>query len=159
MTPEQEIITDLLESVRALVLSARETLTLAEPTPRDADAFAAMPPLQRLATTAMIKQFEQLEGALHGLFRAMLRLLGVRLKGLYALDIANLMAELDVLDIPSRWVDMVKLRNDLVHDYPLHATDRWDRVVETRAAFPFLFDAAERAERVIRTRAMIPESP
>lgn len=159
MTPEQEVIADLLQGVRALVLSSRETLTAVEPAPRDADAFTSMTPLQRMATTAMIKQFEQLEGALHGLFRAMLRSLGVRLKGLYALDIANRMAELDVLDIPLRWVEIVKLRNDLAHDYPIHATERWDRVVETHAAFPFLFDAAARAERVIQARAMIPELP
>lgn len=157
MTPEQEIMADLLEGVRALVLSSRETLALVEPVPGDAEALAAMTPLQRMGTTAMIKQFEQLEGALHGLFRAMLRSLGVRLKGLYALDIANRMAELDVLDVPLRWVDIVKLRNDLVHDYPIQATERWERVVETHGAFPFLFDAAARAERVIRARVMIPE--
>lgn len=159
MTPEQEVVAELLEAVRTLIISSRETLALVAPLPRDEQSFEAMTSLQRMGTTAMIKQFEQLEGALHGLFRGILRCLGVRLKGLYALDIGNRMVELGAIDDAPRWVAIVKLRNDLVHDYPLVATERLDRVVDAHDAFPFLFDAAARAEHVIRERALLPELP
>lgn len=159
MTPEQEVIADLLTAARALVASATETRALIDAMPGDDASFAAMTSLQRMATTALLKEFEQLQDTLNGLFRAILRALGVRLKGLYALDIGNRMAELGILDDPKAWVAIVKLRNELVHEYPIGSGDRYDRFGQAHAAFPFLFDAAERAERVIRKRALLDEQP
>ncbi|UUL82602.1 hypothetical protein [Sphingomonas qomolangmaensis] len=157
MTPEQEIIFDLLEAARALVKSSSEALDLLGSPPASADNFAAMTTIQRITTTALLKQFEQLEGTLHGLFRAILRALGVRLKGLYPLDIANRMAELDVLDDPPRWVAIVKLRNNLAHDYPPETGDRYERFLEAYASFAYMFDATQRVERVIQERHLLDE--
>jgi hypothetical protein len=112
-----------------------------------------------MAATAMLKQFEQIEGLLSGLFRATLRTLGVRLKGLYAQDIGNRMVELDIIDDADRWVAIVKLRNELVHEYPLGSSDRYDRFASAYDAFPFLFDATERARRVIAARGMLEPKP
>lgn len=155
MTPEQEVLADLLAAATAITASAREAMPLAGEPPADHVAFAAMTPMQRVATTALLKQFEQLEGALSGLFRAILRSLGVRLKGLYPLDIANRMAELDILDRPEDWLMVVKLRNELVHEYPLGSSERYHRFVDALIALPFLFDAAERAARVARARGLL----
>lgn len=155
MTPEQEVIADQLTAITLVVRSARETLPLIGVMPTDHEAFAAMTTLQRVAATAMLKEFEQLEGLLHGLFRVLLKTLGVRLKGLYPLDIANKMAELGILEDPARWVAIIKLRNDLVHDYPLGMSDRYDRFADALACFPFIFDAAELAERVIAERRLL----
>lgn len=155
MRPEQEVLTDLLDAAGMIVRSAREATPLAGPPPEDDTAFAAMTPVQRIATTALLKQFEQLEGTLSSLFRAVLRTLGVRLKGLYPQDIANKMAELGVLDEPGRWVEIVKLRNDLVHEHPLGSSERYDRFVDALRSLPFLFDAADRAGRIIVQRGLI----
>jgi hypothetical protein len=155
VTPEQEIVADQLDAIAAVVRSARETLPLIGTMPADDAAFASLTPLQRIASTAMLKEFEQIEGLLSGLFRAILRTLGIRLKGLYPLDIANRMAELDILDEPDRWVAIVKLRNELVHEYPLGSSDRYDRFIAAFDAFPFLFDAAERAHRVVAARHIL----
>lgn len=155
MTAEQEIVADQLEAIAAVARSAREALPLIGAMPADDAEFAAMTAIQRMAATAMLKQFEQAEGLLSGLFRAILRTLGVRLKGLYALDIANRMAELGILDDPDRWVTIVKLRNELVHEYPLGSSDRYDRFSAAHDSFPFLFDAAERAERVVAERGLL----
>ena len=114
---------------------------------------------QRIAATAMLKQFEQLEGLLSALFRAILRVLGVRLKGLYPLDVANRMAELDVLDDPDRWIGIVKLRNALVHEYPLGSSDRYDRFADAFDALPFLLDSVERASRVVAERRLLEAKP
>lgn len=159
MSPEQEIIADLLRAARALTISARDSLEIMGEMPHDDASFAEMTVMQRVATTAMLKDFEQLEGTLSGLFRSILRALGVRLKGLYPLDIANRMAELNVLDDPKRWAAIVKLRNELVHEYPIGSGDRYHRFVAAHAAFPFLFDAAARAEQVVRERGLLDEQP
>lgn len=158
MTPEQEIIVDQLEAIGAVARSARETLPMIGAMPPDDASFAAMTPLQRMAATAMLKEFEQIEGLLSGLFRAVLRTLGVRLKGLYPLDIGNRMVELDIIDDADRWMAIVKLRNDLVHEYPLGSSDRYDRFAAAHESFPFLFDAAARAERVIAQRRLLEPS-
>lgn len=155
MTAEQEVLADQLDAIEAVVSSARETLPLIGPMPLDHAAFRAMTPIQRMAATAMLKQFEQIEGMLSGLFRAMLRTLGVRLKGLYPQDIGNRMAELDIIDDADRWVAIVKLRNELVHEYPLGSSDRYDRFASAHEAFPFLFDAAARARQVIEVRGLL----
>lgn len=159
MTGEQEIVADCLRAVRSLVSSARETLALVGEVPRDLDAFAALTPMKRMATTASLKQFEQLEGALHGLFRGILRVLGVRLKGLYALDIGYRMEELDIIDDAQRWLAIVQLRNELVHDYPDAEAVRLARLGAALAAFPFLLDAAQRADHVVTTRNLLKETP
>lgn len=159
MTPEQEIVADQLEAITRVVRSARETVPMVGTMPSDDAEFEAMTALQRMAATAMLKEFEQLEGLLSGLFRAILRTLGVRLKGLYPLDIANRMAELDILSDPERWVAIVKLRNELVHEYPLGSSNRYDRFSAAFAALPFLFDAAERAERIVAELGLLEPNP
>lgn len=155
MTAEQEVIADQLSAIAAVARSARETLPLIGAMPADDAAFDAMTPIQRMAATAMLKHFEQIEGLLSGLFRAVLRSLGVKLKGLYAQDIGNRMAELTIIDDPDRWVATVKLRNELVHEYPLGSSDRYDRFLAAHDSWPFLLAAAQQAERVITERGLL----
>ena len=159
MTPEQDIVADQIEAIAKVTQSARHALPLIGAMPKNDPAFAAMTDLQQIAATAMLKQFEQIEGLLSGLFRAILRILGVRLKGLYALDIANRMVELGILDDADRWVTIVKLRNELVHEYPLGSSERYDRFIAAYEAFPFLFDAVDRAIAVVAARDLLKEHP
>ena len=159
MTGEQDVIDDLVRSAERIVSSAKETLTLVERVPADEASFAALTPIERVATTAALKQFEQLQDVLNGLFRAVLRHLGVRLKGLYPLDIGDRMEELDIIDDPSRWLAAVKLRNELVHEYPDAPIVRLARLREAVDALPFLFDAAERAARAVARRGLLKDKP
>jgi hypothetical protein len=159
VTAEQEVLADQLAAIAAVVASARETLPLVGTMPRDDAAFAAMTPLQRLAATAMLKQFEQLEGLLSGLFRTALRASGVRLKGLFPRDVGDRMVELGVIDDAAHWVALVKLRNELVHEYPLGTSDRYDRFAAAFDAFPFFFDAADRARRMVVARGLLDPEP
>lgn len=59
MTAEREILAGLLASVRELVRSGRETLQFLTELPADADAFATLPVMARVASTAALKHFEQ----------------------------------------------------------------------------------------------------
>lgn len=158
MTPEQEVIADLLATARRLAASARETLTLIETIPFDEAGFQALTPIERIATTAALKQFEQIEDTLNGLFRAILRALGIRLKGLYPLDIGHRMEELDVLDDAERWLAIVKLRNELVHDYPKEEAEQLSHLQAAIAALPVLFDAVYRTGRLVAARDLLADN-
>lgn len=158
MTPEQEILTDLIEQVRALRESMPPTLAMIGDLPRDVDTFDAIPVTARIGTTAMLKQFEQLEDALASTFRSVLKALGQRLKGLYPLDIGNRMVDLDVLDDGHAWLEIVKLRNHLVHEYSLDADQRLLRMTQAYDAIPLLLDAAVRVDRLIADRKLL-ETP
>ncbi len=155
MTPEQEVIVDLLAQVQASATALSETVPLIDPMPTSPAMFDGLPIIARVASTAMLKQVEQLEGGLVGLFRAVLKSLGVSPKGLYPTDIANHMTELDVLDDALEWVEIVKLRNELVHEYPLGANDRFAQFARAHAAVDTLLDATRRITIFVATRKLI----
>lgn len=155
MTPEQEIIEDLLTQAVAVRASLPDTLSMIGTLPATVEAFEAMPAATRIGTTAMLKQFEQLEDSLAGLFRAVLRALGYKLKGLYPLDIGNKMVELDVLDDADAWLAIVKLRNQLVPEYSLVAGERFERLKHAYHSLPLLVDAWARIDQVIGERKLL----
>lgn len=155
MTPEQDILHDLLEQADRSAAGLAATVGMIADFPADEAAFDAMSDLTSMATTAMLKQVEQLEGALHGAFRVALKMMGVSLKGLYPLDIGERMAELDVIDEGATWLAAVKLRNELVHEYPFDLTSRF---VRTRAAFDMaatLRNATVRLRRFATERKLL----
>ena len=155
MTPEQELLRDLIGQAERSTAGLAATAAMVGEFPRDAAAFDAMSPMQLVATTALLKQFEQLEGALHGAFRVALKMMGVSLKGLYPLDIGERLVELDVLDDGRMWLAAVKLRNELAHEYPFDAASRFDRA---RAAFDMatlLKDALARFRTFVATRKLL----
>lgn len=156
MTPEQELITDLLERGATSAKGITEALSLISRFPATLAEFEALSPVGRVATTAMLKNFEQLEDTLASLFRAILKALGQSLKGLYALDVGNRMVELGILDDAQAWLDVVKLRNELVHEYPLAAKARFGRLDRAHAAIPMLDEALRRAEAYVRHREWLP---
>lgn len=155
MSPEQEILQDLLLQADTTRTALQDTLSLLDPFPSDAAAFAAMTPAARVASTALLKQFEQLEDALSRMFRTVLKLLGQQLRGLFALDIARLMVELGVLDDPEHWVAIVKLRNQLVHEYPLRPAKQLERLKSARAGLDFMTGALTRTHALVLARNLL----
>lgn len=155
MTPEQELIADLLAQVEASAVALSESVPLIDPFPEDAEAFKALPVIGRVAATAMFKEVEQLEGGLASLFRVILKSMGVGLKGLYPMDIANHMIELDVLDDATEWLKIVKLRNELVHEYPLAAPDQFAQFSRAHTAIATLLDATRRVAGLIAARKLL----
>lgn len=156
MTPEQDVLAEFLTQIEATRAGLADAEALIGPLPQDVAGFEAMTPLEKVASTALLKGFEQLQDGLARVFRTVLRALGVNLKGLYPLDIANRMAELDVLDDPPRWLEIVKLRNELVHEYPADAETRLHRLRTAHAALPFLSAAADRIGAVVQTKGLTP---
>ena len=146
MTPEAEILDDLLRQACRSRDGFIEAQNLLGALPLDLAAFNAMNAVARVASTAMIKDFEHLQEAMARLFRAVLRVLGASTKGLYPLDIGLRMVELRLLPDAERWVQMVKLRNELVHEYPNDPEHRLDRMTRVVAAFPELRETLGKIE-------------
>lgn len=155
MTPEQEVLSDLLAQLEASAIGISESLELLGTFPRNVAEFQAMSMLQRVVSTGLLKQVEQFEDGVARIFRTVLRMLGLSLKGLYPTDIANHMISLSVLDDAATWVSIVKLRNELVHEYPFKPDDRFDRLSRAHAAIPLLQDAARRVRSLIQSRGLL----
>lgn len=152
MTPEREALTDLIAALAVLADSARSDRALLGEAPADLSAFKMMSPLQQALCRSVLKCFEQLEDALARTVRTILKMLGYRLKGLSPLDIANLAANVDLVEDEKSWFEIVNLRNELVHEYPDDEAMRFERLSKVLAALPFLFDAIERVERAVQSR-------
>jgi hypothetical protein len=150
MSPEQELMADLLQQGTASLVGADEAIAIIGPFPETVDAFGTMNVAARVGSTALIKSFEQLEDTLASLFRTILKTLGQSLKGLYALDIGEHMTMLSIIDDATGWLKIVKLRNSLVHEYPTDSLKRFEQLSSVYAAIPILRDALERADAFIR---------
>lgn len=149
---EQEVLADLVARVEQLLTSADEALELAAPMPNDLAAFESMSMTQRVATKAVIKSVEELEEQVMRLFRTILHLLAVDTADLYARDIADHMEQLGIVADAAGWMEVVKLRNRLVHDYPLTPEARFDKLVESEAAIALMRDTAKGAFAFVRAK-------
>ena len=155
MTPEQDVPVKLLGQFDASLRRIVDAEALLGVFPADIATFEASGPAQRVAAAALLKSFEQLQDGLARVSRTMLRSLGVNLKGLCPLDIAHRMVELDALDDAPRWLVVVKLRNELVHEYPASAESRFEGLRKAHHALAFLSNAAQRALDVIEARGLL----
>lgn len=145
MPPEGDVLPSIRDRIRSLVVALDEDLTLLGPVPADLAAFEAMSQTSRVGSRAVLKTVEQLEDQMMRLFRTILRLRDVDIKDLYARDIANRMEALGIVADTEGWMAVVKLRNRLVHDYPLTSESRFMKLAEAVAAADLLRASAERA--------------
>jgi hypothetical protein len=150
-----EIIADIVERIRALRVSLDEAFELAGPKPIDEAAFEAMGKIERVASTAAIKVVEQLEDQLARLFRTILQAMLVDTDGWFAQDIANRMEQLGVVANANAWVGVIKLRNRLVHDYPISRGAQFTRLNEAHDASVILHDSADRAIAFLKDRGLL----
>lgn len=152
MTPEAEILHDIVQRLKALRASLSDTLDLTGPVPADQAAFDGLGKIERVASTSLLKVVEQIEDQLARLFRTILNALAVDTTGLYAQDIANRMEKLGIIDDAGRWVGVVRLRNRLVHDYPIDLAAQFSRLKQAHEATSFLRDTTERALAFLNDR-------
>ena len=118
--------------------------------PADLTEFDSMASHRQSAARAVLKSFEQIEDQLSRVFRLIPLLLGEDSGRWFARDHADYMERLGVLDAASAWSPVVKLRNQLVHDYPLDAQVQFDRLVEAIGYLPFLAEIHHRLAIFVR---------
>ncbi len=144
-TPEGDILVVICDRVQALTVALDEDMRLLGTIPTDLTAFEAMTEHGRVGSRALLKTVEQLEDQLMRLFRTILQARAVDTKDMYARDIANRMESLRIIDSADDWMAVVKLRNRLVHDYPLTSEARFAKLVEAAHSTQILRAAAQRA--------------
>lgn len=142
--PEPEILRRLIERLDRLNRSADGDLAWLGQVPVDLAAFDAMESHRQSAARAVLKSFEQIEDQLSRVFRVIPALMGEDSGRWFARDFADFMERLGILDAASDWSRVVKLRNQLVHDYPLEAQVQFDRLVESIGYLPFLAETHRR---------------
>lgn len=145
MPPENDILPIIRERIGSLLVALDEDLALLGSVPANVAAFEAMGETSRVGSRALLKTVEQLEDQMMRLFRTILRLRDVDTKDLYARDVANHMEAVDIVADTESWMAVVKLRNRLVHDYPLTSEARFSKLAEAAAAADLLRATAERA--------------
>lgn len=149
-TPEQALLDRLLERIDKLVQSAAIDLHLMGEVPDAAGSFENMPPARQSASRALLKSFEQIEDQLARTFRAIPALVGTDTERWFARDFADFMERAGVLDDAAEWSRVVRLRNQLVHDYPLDPDVQIARLREVVERLPYLEQTYRRLATFVR---------
>jgi uncharacterized protein with HEPN domain len=136
--PERALLAALAAAADAVAVGLREALELLGPQPRSPDEFGALDKIQRTAAAALLKRVEQQQDILARMFRTALIADGVDIVSMTARDVANRMEKVGALADASAWSDLVRLRNRLVHEYPVALAEQYDRVTSAIAAAPAL---------------------
>jgi len=102
------------------------------------DDLAHLAVVERIASIALLKRYEQLQDMLARLGRAYLVWELEPVARLTRRDFANKMEQLGFVADADDWIDYAELRNRLTHEYPIEKTEQVDRVNECWAAMPRL---------------------
>lgn len=99
--------------------------------------------IERTASVAFLKRFEQLQDVVGRTARAIVLWEGSP-SDLTQRDIADWLEKRAVVDEAQQWMVAVRLRNRLVHEYPIEEAEQVRRLNETWSLMPLLQDAALR---------------
>lgn len=149
--PERAILSKLIDRLHRLHLSAADDIALMEQLPRDLAEFETMASHRQSATRAVLKSYEQIQDQLARSFRVVPKLMGEATAEWFARDYADFMEKVGILRDAANWSRVVKLRDQLVHDYPLEAQAQFDRLCEVLMLLPFLAETHERLTDFVRT--------
>ncbi len=153
--PTTQLVASLAARIEALLLALEEDLAISGQAPATIAEFESRGSSQRVGSRALLKTVEQLEDQLARMFRTLLQMLDVDTSGWFAQDVANQMEKLEVVADAGQWMSVVKLRNRLVHDYPIDQKAQFEKLVEAYGAIDILRDCAFRTQSFIKQRKMI----
>lgn len=150
MSPELAIVDLVMERLTRLNASLANDLDWLGGIPVDLQEFETMASHRQSAARAVLKCFEQIEDQLARAFRAIPRALGEDTQGWFARDHADFMERLYVLDSAGSWSPIVKLRNNLVHDYLLDPQVQFDRFIEATEHLSLMTQTSQRLVAFVR---------
>ena len=149
---EADIFRDVMARLTALETALAEDAALLGAPPQSVDEFEAMAMTSRSASRALMKSFEQFEDQVARSFRLVPTMLGVATDGWYMQDFADFMEKNGVVADADVWMAVVKLRNRLVHDYPLQAHSQFAKLAEVIERVPLLFETRRKLVAFTRNR-------
>lgn len=100
--------------------------------------------VQRTAATAFLKRFEQLQDLIGRVVRALAGWEGDDVGAMTQRDCANWLEKRSMLDAAEQWMVAVRLRNRLVHEYPIAEEEQIRRLNESWSIMPLLHDLTAR---------------
>lgn len=139
--PENDILALILERLAVLEASLADDLAWMEDAPDTLADFETMASHRRTASRAVLKSFEQMEDQLARAFRLLPKLLGKDSSRWFSRDHADFMEQLGITHDAARWARIVKLRKDLVHDYPLKREVQFERFLQAIGFIPVILEA------------------
>ncbi len=125
---------------------------LAPVLPASGEALSALPVVERIASIALLKRYEQLQDIVAQLGRLMISWEGERTDRLSRRDLANWLERFGAVDDADDYVAASELRNCLVHDYPLDEDEQTQRVNLRWTGFPALIAMVEALRRHMISR-------
>lgn len=103
---------------------------LAPVLPVSGNDLSALPVIERIASIALLKRYEQLQDMLARLLRAYLTWELEDVRAMSRRDQANQAEKFGMVADADDWMEAAELRNRLVHEYPVEEAEQVDRVNE-----------------------------
>ena len=113
---------------------------------------ARLPVVERIASIALLKRYEQLQDLVAQLGRLVLSWEGERTDRLTRRDLANWLERFGAVDDADDYVAASELRNRLAHEYPLAENEQSERVNASWAGFPALITMIDALRRHMERR-------
>lgn len=157
MSRAEAVAFGILAGAQRVIAGYEELLPFLQPVlPVANDDLGALQVIDRIASIALLKRFEQLQDQTARLARTAFELDLERVRGVTVRDIANGMEKRLVVDDADDWVDLNNLRNQLVHEYPVGDREQVERVNECWAAMPKLVAIHERLRTYLLRQGVEP---
>lgn len=128
---------------------------LAPVLPMQGDELERLPVVERIASVALLKRYEQLQDMVGRLFRAYLDWELEDVRATTRRDQANQLEKFGVFADADDWIGAAELRNRLVDEYPIDEAEQVDRVNETWAASDLLITAYATLRAHLAERGLI----
>jgi len=153
-----EVLQSLLAAMTEVRGAIGDARALLGDLPQSAEHYGAMDAPRRVAALALLKSVEQLEDLVARTLRAALVYEQLDLTGLLPRAIADQAEKSGMIPSSDRWSDLVRLRNRLVHEYPLPRAQQLARLVLTWHAADDLIAISEGLVAYLKN-LMIEEQP
>ena len=139
MTDTEAFIRHALARCRRVAEGARELEPLfGSVMPFAGHDLADLQLVERTAATAFLKRFEQLQDLIGRVVRAMSGWEGEDAGAMTHRDLANWLEKRGAVHPAERWMVTVRLRNRLVHEYPIEEAEQILRLNECWSLMPLL---------------------
>lgn len=152
---ERETLADYLQAIREAAIGADEAIAALGRLPDMADGLARFDAGRRLASRALLKSIEQMQDLLARAVRVVLILEQVDLTGLSPRAIADAAEKLGMIPDGDEWAALVRLRNELVHEYPLSPDQRLARLRDAWRATTGLRHVQASLETYVRNNSIL----
>lgn len=127
----EEVIRGVVARCDRIVAGVDELRPFLDPVlPVSGDDLSMLPVVERIASIALLKRYEQLQDMLGRLLRAYLSWELEDVREMSRRDQANQAEKFGLVEDADDWMEAADLRNRLVHEYPVEEAEQVDRVNE-----------------------------